>query len=80
MVTSATNGSDANAAIPDVCRAAVCVNSGPDYKLELREDFPVPKAGPGELLVKLNATGICLSDHHYMEGKLPIAIEKPKAN
>lgn len=71
MVAPATNGSNGNAAIPEVCRAAVCVNSGPDYKLELREDFPVPKAGPGELLVKLNATGICLSDHHYMEGELP---------
>lgn len=55
--------------IPEVCRAAVCVNSGPDYELVLKEDFPVPKPGRGELLVKLNATGICLSDHHYMEGE-----------
>lgn len=55
-------------AVPSVCRAAVCINSGPDYKLVLKEDFPVPVPGRGELLVKLNATGICLSDHHYMEG------------
>lgn len=65
VATNGTNGSH----IPEVCRAAVCLNSGPNYTLELREDFPVPKPGPGELLVKLNATGICLSDHHYMEGK-----------
>lgn len=54
--------------IPTVCRAAVCRNSGPNYTVTCIEDFPVPKPGPGELLVRLAATGICLSDHHYMEG------------
>lgn len=68
MPAPATNGTNGSH-IPEVCRAAVCLNSGPNYTLELREDFPVPKPGPGELLVRLNATGICLSDHHYMEGE-----------
>jgi hypothetical protein len=37
-----------------------------NYALELRYDFPVPKPGPGELLLKMNATGLCLSDHHQL--------------
>lgn len=35
-------------------------------KLELK-DIPKPKAGPGELLVRVIACGICGSDVHFME-------------
>lgn len=42
----------------DQMKAVVC--HGPmDYKLE---DIPIPKAGPGEALVKVEAVGICASD------------------
>jgi erythritol/L-threitol dehydrogenase len=45
-------------AIPDTMRAVVC--HGPkDYRLE---EIPVPRPGPGEALVKVEAVGICASD------------------
>lgn len=34
-------------------------------------DVPVPKPGPGEVLVKVMACGICLSDVHLIDGTLP---------
>jgi threonine dehydrogenase-like Zn-dependent dehydrogenase len=44
--------------IPDIMQAVVCY--GPhDYRLETR---PVPRPGPGELLVRVLMTGICASD------------------
>ncbi len=62
-------------------QAAVLVDFG---RVEVR-DVPVPEAGPGEVLVRVEACGICRSDWHlwrgdpslvmYMEwsgGKLPI--------
>ena len=36
-----------------------------DNKLEVR-DFPVPEPGPGEVLVKMMASGICGSDLHII--------------
>jgi D-arabinose 1-dehydrogenase-like Zn-dependent alcohol dehydrogenase len=38
--------------------------------LELR-DVPVPVPGAGEVLVKVEACGICLSDVHLIDGTLP---------
>lgn len=47
-----------NNPIPEMMKAIV--NHGPtDYRLET---IPVPTAGPGELLVKVGACGICASD------------------
>ena len=44
--------------VPTTMQAVVC--HGPmDYRLE---EVPVPKPGPGEALVKVEATGICASD------------------
>jgi D-arabinose 1-dehydrogenase-like Zn-dependent alcohol dehydrogenase len=34
-------------------------------------DVPVPQPGPGEVLVKVEACGICLSDVHLIDGTLP---------
>ena len=42
------------------------VESGP---LELR-DVAVPEPGPGELLVRVNANGVCRTDLHVVEGEL----------
>src|SRR4051795_13063853 len=45
-------------------QAVVC--HGPkDYRLE---EVPVPKAGPGEALVRVEATGICASDLKCYQG------------
>ena len=43
---------------PDTMQAVIC--HGPEnYQLE---EVPVPKPGPGEALIKVEATGICASD------------------
>jgi threonine dehydrogenase-like Zn-dependent dehydrogenase len=36
------------------------------------EDIPIPKANPGEVVVKVSLTCICRTDLHILEGKLPI--------
>ncbi|KAJ9603817.1 hypothetical protein H2200_012003 [Cladophialophora chaetospira] len=51
--------------IPTHCIAGVVVNEGPDFHLEVTQ-VPVPEPGPHEVLIKLNATGLCMSDVHYM--------------
>jgi 2-desacetyl-2-hydroxyethyl bacteriochlorophyllide A dehydrogenase len=42
-------------------------------RLELCE-VPVPQPGPAEVLVKVMACGICLSDVHLLDGTLPTAL------
>lgn len=44
--------------IPETMKAVVCYGPA-DYRLE---EIPVPTRGPGELLVKVDAVGICASD------------------
>ena len=41
------------------------INEGPNFHLEVQQ-VPVPQPGPGQLLIKLNVTGLCGSDVHYM--------------
>lgn len=41
------------------------VNEGPEFHVEVR-DVDVPEVGPDDCLIKLNATGLCLSDVHFM--------------
>ena len=36
------------------------------------EDVPVPTPGPGEVLVKLVASGVCHTDLHAAEGDWPV--------
>src|SRR5881275_291698 len=38
--------------------------------LELRE-LPVPKAGPGQVLLRVRACGVCRTDLHIVDGELP---------
>ena len=51
-------------------RAAVLLNTG-DEKLEIVDDLEVLPPGPGEVTVKIEATGVCHSDLHAMNGSLP---------
>jgi len=51
--------------IPKECKAGVIYNIGPDFEIKV-EMVPVPTPGPTDLLVKLNCTGICYSDVHFM--------------
>src|SRR3954452_2390160 len=34
-------------------------------------DLPVPTPGPGQVVVRVKACGICLSDVHLIDGSLP---------
>ncbi|MEU2790049.1 NAD(P)-dependent alcohol dehydrogenase [Streptomyces sp. NPDC007100] len=49
--------------IPDTMRAAV-LHAPKDLRTEER---PVPRPGPGQVLVRVEAVGICGSDVHYYE-------------
>lgn len=53
------------ARIPKKCKAGVVVNEGPDFKVEIQM-VEVPEPRDDELLLKLNATGLCMSDVHFM--------------
>ncbi|MGW4275467.1 alcohol dehydrogenase catalytic domain-containing protein, partial [Streptomyces seoulensis] len=40
------------------------------------EEVPRPQPGPGEVLVKVAAAGVCLSDVHLIDGTLtPLLLE-----
>lgn len=51
-------------------RAAVLREVG-DEKLEIREDVTVGDPGPGEVLVRIHATGVCHSDLSALNGTIP---------
>ena len=53
-------------------KAWILTKPGPveSNPLELHE-LPVPKPGPQEVLVRINACGICRTDLHVTEGELP---------
>lgn len=36
------------------------------------EEVPVPEPGPGEVLVAIRASGVCLSDVHMVDGSMPL--------
>lgn len=51
-------------------RAAVLRNTGDD-KLEIHDDIELGPVGPGEVKVKIHATGVCHSDVSGMNGTIP---------
>src|SRR5690625_5050608 len=54
-------------AIPDTMRAAVLYGPG-DMRVE---DKPVPRPGPGEVLVKVTVCGMCGTDLKIYDGNFP---------
>jgi len=67
MAASATNGNASHSyEIPKTCKAGVVVDEGPNFRVEVQE-VDVPEIGPEDVLIKLNATGICHSDLHFMQ-------------
>lgn len=48
---------------------------GPKQPLKI-EEVPTPKAGPGELLIKIAACGVCHTDLHYIDHGVP-TFKKP---
>ena len=62
-----------NVHIPAAMRAAVLTGL---RRIELIE-VPTPAPGPGQVLVRLRAVGICGSDvHHYADGRIGDAVDK----
>ena len=51
-------------------RAALLRNIG-DTALEVRDDVELVAVGPGEVKVKIEATGVCHSDLSCMKGVIP---------
>ena len=41
------------------------------------EDAPIPTVGPGQILVKIAATGVCHTDLHAAEGDWPVKPNPP---
>ncbi|KAI9029170.1 alcohol dehydrogenase 1, partial [Hyaloraphidium curvatum] len=52
--------------IPKVGRAGVCTTKGEQFVITAEENYPVPEPKAGELLLRLNCTGLCHSDVHVM--------------
>jgi propanol-preferring alcohol dehydrogenase len=59
--------------LPKTMKAAVVPALG--QKLEIRE-VPVPEVGPGQVLMRVRASGVCHTDLHAAEGDWPV---KPTA-
>ena len=51
-----------------VLAAAAPIETSP-LRLEIR---PTPVPGPGEILVRVSACGVCRTDLHIVEGDLPL--------
>ena len=56
-------------------RAAVVPRIG--GKWEVRE-VPTPEPSANQVLIKIHASGLCYTDVHITEGRLPIPIEFPR--
>ena len=52
-------------------RAAVLTATGPDAGVDLRDDVTTVGPGPGEVKVRLRATGVCHSDLSVLTGVIP---------
>ena len=52
-------------------RAAVVHGTGPEAVTELRDDVATVGPGPGEVKVRLRATGVCHSDLSVLSGVIP---------
>ncbi|GAB1204774.1 hypothetical protein APSETT445_003437 [Aspergillus pseudonomiae] len=61
-------------AIPETQTAAVLPPSGAtaDALLQIKTDHPVPSPGEGEILVKIEYSGVCHSDVHSIRGETPM--------
>ncbi|KAF7595920.1 hypothetical protein BBP40_004413, partial [Aspergillus hancockii] len=60
--------------IPPTQTAAVIPASGTalDVQLLIKQDHPVPVPTEGEILVKIEYSGVCHSDVHSIRGETPM--------
>lgn len=63
-----------NMAIPSAQIAAVVPPSGASANsmVEISSTYPVPKPGEGDILIKLEFSGVCHSDLHSIRGDTPM--------
>jgi len=54
--------------VPNTMKAMVLEK--PQHPLALK-DVPVPSPGPGQVLIRVHACGICRTDLHILDGELP---------
>lgn len=69
-----------NNTVPRVTRAALTREVG--IKTELTSDYPVKQVAdlePGECIIKIECTGVCHSDLHFMAGEWAIKPRLPSA-
>ena len=60
-------------ATPQTQTAAVIASTSPVFaKVEIRSNCPVPTPVNGEILVKLEFSGVCHSDLHSIRGDTPM--------
>ena len=58
--------------LPATMRAMQLAAPGPAAQRPLRlVELPVPAPGPGEVLLRVRACGVCRTDLHILEGELP---------
>jgi propanol-preferring alcohol dehydrogenase len=60
--------------MPELMKAAVVHSFGKPLVIE---EIPVPTPGPGEVLVKIVATGVCHTDLHAADGDWPVKPTPP---
>jgi 2-desacetyl-2-hydroxyethyl bacteriochlorophyllide A dehydrogenase len=49
---------------------------GPNQPIELT-DVTEPRPGPNDVVVRVEACGICASDLHFIEGEMPLPVPQP---
>jgi 2-desacetyl-2-hydroxyethyl bacteriochlorophyllide A dehydrogenase len=49
---------------------------GPGQAIEI-QDLPEPSPGPQDVVVKVEACGICASDLHFIRGEMPLPVAPP---
>lgn len=52
--------------IPETMRAMVLHRPGEALRLEIR---PVPRPGPGQVLLRVEACGVCRTNLHLIDGE-----------
>jgi propanol-preferring alcohol dehydrogenase len=60
--------------MPQTMKAAVVRSFGTPLEVT---DVPIPKPGPGEILVRLEASGVCHTDLHAARGDWPVKPHPP---